>query len=289
MSPENTSIFSVIIPAYNEEKGIVEVLDNLKFLDANYEIIVVDDGSVDKTSEAVRKYANVRLITHSRNSGYGASLKTGIKHSSGDIIIITDADSTYPVERIPEFVSILADNDFDMVVGARTGENVNIPPIRKPAKWMISRLANYLAGINIPDLNSGFRIIKKEAVKNFISILPNGYSFTTTITLAMTTNAYNVKYVPINYLKRTGKSKIRPIKDTLNFIQLIVRTTLYFDPLKIFIPVSLAMFGASFLVFIYSYFFIPTLMDTTVAIFFISGIQILAIGMVADLINRKMK
>ena len=153
----------------------------------------------------------------------------------------------------------------------------------------MGKLANYLAGIKIPDINSGLRIMKKNLIEKYLYILPDGFSFTTTITLAALTNGYRVKYVSINYLKRTGKSKFRPIKDTLNFFQLMIRTVLYFNPLKIFIPLSIILFFSGAVVFLWSYFFAPKVLDTTTAIFIISSIQILAIGMLADLITKSRK
>lgn len=282
---------SIIVPVYNEEKNIKKTIykidkvlkkSNLK----NYEIIVIDDGSTDHTDQNLKQSKiNFNLIEHERNMGYGASIKSGIKKSKYNVIAITDADGTYPIENIPEMYKKI--KDFDMVVGSRTGKSVKIPFIRKPAKWFIGKLANYLAGFKIPDINSGLRIFKKEDALRFFKILPNGFSFTTTITLAMLTNDMQIKYIPINYMKRKGKSKIRPIRDTLNFIQLIIRTVMYFNPLKIFVPVSLILLLISLIVFIYSYLALPKILDTTVAILFISSIQILAIGMLADMINKR--
>jgi glycosyltransferase involved in cell wall biosynthesis len=282
---------SIIVPVYNEEKNIkktiIKIDTILKKSDLkNYEIIIVDDGSTDHTNQTLKQSnINFNLIEHEQNMGYGASIKSGIKKSKYNVIAITDADCTYPVEKIPEMYKQI--KDYDMVVGSRTGKSVKIPFIRKPAKWFIGKLANYLAGFKIPDINSGLRIFKKEHVLRFFKILPNGFSFTTTITLAMLTNDMQIKYIPINYMKRKGKSKIRPIRDTLNFIQLIIRTVMYFNPLRIFVPVSLILLLISLIVFIYSYLALPKILDTTVAILFISSIQILAIGMLADMINKR--
>jgi len=282
---------SIIIPVYNEEKNIKKTIYKidtiLKKSDLkNYEIIVVDDCSNDSTNQTLKQSKiNFNLIEHERNMGYGASIKSGIKKSKYNVIAITDADGTYPIEEIPEMYKKI--KDFDMVVGSRTGKSVKIPFIRKPAKWFIGKLANYLAGFKIPDINSGLRLFKKDHALRFFKILPNGFSFTTTITLAMLTNDMQIKYIPINYMKRKGKSKIRPIRDTLNFIQLIIRTVMYFNPLKIFVPVSLILLLISLIVFIYSYLALPKILDTTVAILFISSIQILAIGMLADMINKR--
>ncbi len=282
---------SIIVPVYNEEKNIKKTITKidtiLKKSDLkNYEIIIVNDGSTDNTNKTLKQSKiNFNLIEHERNMGYGASIKSGIKKSKYNIIAITDADGTYPIEKIPEMYNKI--KNYDMVVGSRTGKSVKIPFIRKPAKWFIGKLANYLAGFKIPDINSGLRLFKKEDALRFFKILPNGFSFTTTITLAMLTNDMQIKYIPINYMKRKGKSKIRPIRDTLNFIQLIIRTVMYFNPLKIFVPVSLILLLISLIVFIYSYLALPKILDTTVSILFISSVQILAIGMLADMINKR--
>ena len=283
---------SIIIPVYNEEKCIASVLKEIEDVmnrsELSYEIIVVNDGSTDKTLQALKgSGSNIKVVNHRVNRGYGASLKTGIGNAQHEVVVITDADGTYPNERIPELVSYI--KDYDMVVGARTGVSVKIPLIRKPAKWVINRLANYLTGVKIPDLNSGFRVMKKAIANKFSRLLPDQFSYTATITLAMFTNGYQVKYIPVDYHVRIGQSKIKPIRDTLNFIQLIVRTVMYFNPLKIFIPLSLVLFFMSVGVFLYSYFFTPKVMDVTTVILFVSAIQVLAIGMVADLIDKRIK
>ena len=284
MSPENNSA-SIIIPAFNEEEGIEKVLAQLKSLNVgeNKEIIVVDDCSTDQTFQ-MASIKGVKVIHHEQNLGYGAALKTGIRNARNDIIVIIDADGSYPIKDIP----LISKNmeHADMVVGARIGKKVHIPILRKPAKWFINKLANRLSGIKIPDLNSGFRAMRKDKIERFFSILPDSFSFTTTITLAFLTNGYSVKYIPIEYYKRKGKSKIHPIKDTLNYFQLVVRTIMYFNPLKIFLPLSFIFFIASATVLIVSW-LLGQLMDVTTVILFVTGIQLLAIGMIADLIDKR--
>lgn len=280
---------SIIIPAYNEREGISQVIESLQSLKKRYgnrwEIIIVDDGSTDGTPETIQNTRDVVLIRHPFNRGYGAAIKTGIRHAKYNTLIISDADGTYPVQDIPKLLAQLSKSE--MVVGARGISNSNIPFMRKPAKWVLNKLANYLTGIRIPDLNSGLRAMKKDVVMKFIHLLPDGFSFTTTITLAMLTNDYAVDFVPIEYKMRSGRSKIRPIRDTLNFLQLIIRTVLYFDPLKIFLPISAFFFISSIAVLVLSYLFTPKVMDITTVILFISGVQILAIGMIADLIDKR--
>lgn len=283
---------SIVIPAYNEENGIGPVLTELQEtlerldLPIPVEVIIVNDGSKDKTSEAIEPFVGdlFQLVVHPQNRGYGASLKTGINRAKYPWILITDADGTYPNEHIPD---VLEEREYyDMIVGARTGENTNIPLIRRPPKWVLRKLASVLSQRNIPDLNSGFRLMRKSVVTRFFNILPNGFSFTTTITLAMFSTGHQVKYTPINYLKREGKSKIRPIADTINFLKLIIRTIMYFDPLRIFIPVALIFFIASLAVGIISY-MQGQLMDVTTVVLFVTGVQIITIAMLADMLNRR--
>lgn len=280
----------MVIPAYNEEQGIGKVLEDLKErlkeLDIPREFIVVDDGSTDGTKEVLSTIESIRVIRHQRNMGYGAAIKTGMEEARYEWVGITDADGTYPNGKIPELLSAMGEND--MVVGARVGKGVSIPWVRRPAKWILSQLANYLAQQKIPDLNSGLRIFKKQAAECFLKILPDRFSFTTTITLAMLSNNYKVLFVPIDYHPRTGKSKIRPLYDTMNFLQLIVRTILYFDPLRIFLPVGTGLLLTSTTLFVLrlikggGY-------GVTIPMFLLAGIQVLAIGMLADLIDRRMK
>ena len=277
---------SVVIPAHNEEKAIGTVLDELiEVLNGQAcEIIVVDDGSTDNTAKIVRE-KEVNSIQHQQNIGYGAAIKTGIKNATNDLILIIDGDGSYPVKAIPELLNEV--DQYNMVVGARTGKEVKIQLYRRPAKWFLSKLANYLAETKIPDLNSGMRIFRREDVEKFFNILPNKFSFTTTMTLAYHTTGLLVKYVPINYYKRAGKSKIKPFKDGFNFIMLIFRTITYFNPLKVFLPVGFAFFVAAIFVFLYSALFLGRFMDVTTIVLVVAAIQTVLFGLLADLVVRR--
>lgn len=280
---------SIIIPAHNEEQSIGSVLKGIssamKSAAIDHEIIVVNDGSDDGTSRAAAEHPDVRVIDLGMNLGYGAAIKHGLKASRHELIAITDADGTYPPEVLPSLVDAMGDHD--MVVGARTGDNVSMPLLRRPAKWMLTRLANYLASTNIPDLNSGMRVMRKSVLMRFLQILPEGFSFTTTITLAMLRNSYRVRFNPIDYRPRTGKSKIRPFADTVGFLLIIIRTVMYFNPLKIFIPISAALLLIGLGVLFYSGFVLHRVYDVTVIILISLAIQVAVIGLLADLIDKR--
>lgn len=283
---------SVIVPAFNEAEGIRAVIDRLREvlgsgLSLDYEIVVVDDGSTDGTGQIAEEAGGVTVVRHDQNRGYGAALKTGISHARHGLVCITDADGTYPVERIPDLVARMAEKGCDMVVGARTGPDVYIPSVRRPAKWVISKLANFVSGVSIPDLNSGLRIFGRDACFRFYSILPEGFSFTTTITLAMLQSGYRVEYVPISYAKRVGSSKIRPVRDVLWFTQLVLSMALYFAPLKVFLPLSglILLFGVWWGVFSYAVF--GELSDTSTLVVLMTAVQVAMLGMLAELINRR--
>lgn len=283
---------SIVVPAYNEEHGIGPVLDQLEkvMLDhgLNYEILLIDDGSSDNTAEVARSFPDVTVLRHQKNRGYGAALKTGIRNAKYRLVCITDADGTYPNGRIPDLLSAMLAGDYDMVIGARVGENVAIPLIRRPAKWVISQLARVIAGVPIPDINSGLRIFKRSVVGRFFRVLPDGFSFTTTITLGMLANGYEVNYIPIEYLPRVGRSKIRPISDTVNFIHLILRIALYFSPLKIFLPISAFFVLVGLAWGALSYLLFGKVADASMAVILMTAVQIAVVGLLADLINNRL-
>jgi glycosyltransferase involved in cell wall biosynthesis len=280
---------SVVIPAYNEEDSIASTFNELNLvlpsLKVPYEIIFVDDGSKDKTVDVIKSLPGVGLVQLPENQGYGAALKRGIKAARGKFILITDADGTYPHDQIPALW--LEANDYDMVVGARIGENVQIPLIRRPAKWFLQILANYLTKKDIPDLNSGLRIFKRNDAMKFFNIICDGFSFTTTITISYLSKGLSVKFIPISYHNRVGKSKIKPVKDGLNFIYLIVSTVSYFNPMRIFFPVGVLFFLAAICIFLYSTLVLGKMLDTTIAIFVLGAIQTIFFGLLADIIVNR--
>lgn len=286
----NSTSYSVIIPCFNEHESISATVEAIaRRIDHQHaEIIVVDDGSTDGTadrlSETEDRHPNVLVLSHESNRGYGAALKTGIRQAKYELIVITDADGTYPNDRIPELVG--AAQHYDMVVGSRTSEDVTYSLIRKIPKAFLVTYASWLVKRPIPDLNSGMRVMRKSAVERFLHVLPDTFSFTTTITIAMLCNNYRVKYIPISYAKRVGQSKIKPIRDTLRFIQLIVRTGTYFAPLRVFLPVGLVM-GCAFLVsLIYDLCVLRNLTDKTVLLMLFS-MNTAMFALLADMIDKR--
>ena len=274
--------FTVVIPAFNEEAGIQPVIRELQqgLADHDFELIVVDDGSEDRTAELARE-AGATVLSQPVNRGYGAALKTGIRKASHDNIVIIDADGTYPVEAIPSLVSGLT--EYEMVVGARIGANISIPLIRKPAKRVLQWLASYLAGRKIPDLNSGLRAMRRDLVLKHAFLLPSGFSFTTTITLAALCRDHLVDYQKIDYRARVGKSKIRP-HHAFDFLILILRTIVYFNPLKVFLPIGAVFIFTGILKTIYDI-WIGDLSESAIFAFLAGGL-VWVVGLLSDQISR---
>ena len=316
-------MISIIIPMYNEEEAIGDDLDTIIQTMSSppsfppnfggdergggipWEIIVVDDGSTDASAEVVRQREGVRLIQHPYNRGTGAARTTGLQHARGDVIVMTDGDGTYPNQDIPHLLTYIGessvlgrrtgpygtvpeDQGYDMVIGARRAEMGSLKWLRSPAKLFIRLLASYLTGVKIPDVNSGLRVFKKGIAEKFLHIQPTTHSWVGTQTVAFLSEGYAVKFVPIDYYKRKGKSSFHPISDTYNYLSMVVRTIMYFNPLKVFLPVALALIvvGAIKLVrdiIYYRSFYVPgvTLM------LILTAIQVGAIGLLADLIVKR--
>ncbi len=282
---------SVVIPCFDEEGAIERTLGEvsaaLKDLTLPWEILAVNDGSRDRTGEILDSLApkvpNLRVLHNPFNRGYGATLKAGISESRFDRIVITDADGTYPNERIPELVAELERSD--MAVGARIGANVNIPALRRPVKWLLLQYARWLAGADIEDVNSGLRAVWIRHVKSVWWMLPNGFSFTTTITIASHVNRLHVKYVPIDYHVRVGKSSIRPIRDTSRFFFLIVRTIMFYRPLQVFGSFGLFLILAAILTAIIVKLVAGVVPDVVTVALFTTGVNFLGLGLIGDLVN----
>jgi glycosyltransferase involved in cell wall biosynthesis len=238
--------FSIVIPAYNEENGIGPTLEKLRTLPGSPRIIVVNDGSTDGTAAVVKRFPDVSLLSHPVSGGYGQSLKTGIRHASTDIIVITDADGTYPSESIPALVADI-DRGFDMAVGARQGKHYRGSFLKMPARIVFQWLVEFTTGRSIPDINSGLRAFRRQDVLAVEADLCNGFSFTTTLTLIEFLQGKFVHYRPIEYGARIGRTKVRIIRDSFRTLQYVIEAIAAYNPLKLYVLLS-GFFGALALV-----------------------------------------
>ena len=240
---------SVVLPCYNErdhvELEIKRIRAALEAAGMSYELICVDDGSVDGTREVLESIPGIRTILLPRNQGSGTARRIGTQQARGRVVVWTDADMTYPNELIPELVAQL-DDTYDQVVGARRTEAGTYKLARVPAKWAIRKLASFLTSTDIPDLNSGLRAFKRSVAQPYLRLLPAGFSCVTTITLAFLSNGHQVKYVPIDYFKRAGRSKFHPFSDAYNYLIQVLRMVMYFNPLRVLMPVALTLLAATF-------------------------------------------
>lgn len=275
---------AVVIPAYNEAGGVGAIVRRVRAaLNATpyaFDVVVVDDGSIDNTAHEAAEHG-ARVIRLAENGGYGAALKAGVNATSSDCIVITDADGTYPPERIPDLVERM--ENMDMVVGSRAMGDASIALVRRPAKLFLNALASYLSGRRIPDLNSGLRVMRRSALMKFVHLLPSGFSFTSTITLAMLCTNHKVSYVPVVCSPRVGSSKIRP-SDFTAFLMLVLRTVVLFNPLKVFLPLGTLLFCIGALKLAYD-FWVWNLSDTAVMAF-LAAVIVWSVGLLADMIAR---
>ncbi|MEM7032856.1 MAG: glycosyltransferase family 2 protein [Chloroflexota bacterium] len=277
-----SEMVSVIIPAYYEEQVIEAIIQRIQTtLNASsyhYEIIVVDDGSQDETAKKAQE-AGATVISHPYNIGNGAAVKTGIRHAQGDILVMLDADGQHPPEDIPRLLDLVG--PYDMVVGARTKES-DSSLHRDLANAIYNRFATYVSGRHIEDLTSGFRAIKAPIARNLVNLLPNTFSYPTTITLATIRSGYSLAYVPIVSDKRVGKSKIKLLRDGTRFLLIIVKVATLFSPLKVFLPVSATMFTAGILYGLFKIFFLGLRYGPTSAMLMIMAVVIFMVGLVSE-------
>jgi glycosyltransferase involved in cell wall biosynthesis len=257
----------------------------------DYEVIVVDDASTDNTAEIVKGFEDrgVKLIRHRDNRGGGFARNTGIKASRGDVVVVTDGDGTYPNREIARLLDTMEERDLDMVVGARRKEAGTLRVLRTPVKWFIRKLAMWMSGFNIPDLNSGLRAMKKNVFMEFMELLPWGHSWVSTITLAMLSSAYSVEWVEIDYYHRKGSSTFHPVKDTYGYLTLVIRTVTWFNPLKVFMPIALLLGTIAVTKLIYDMVNHPFFITANTIILLMTFLQVLVLGLLADLIAKRRK
>lgn len=292
---------TIVLPCYNEQDHVLVELERItKAMDASpftYELLAIDDKSLDGTlavlREALPRFPNMRLVAFPRNGGSGTVRRIGTQDARGRIVVWTDADMTYPNERIPEFVQYLYDHpDTDQVVGARTSEQGTYKLLRVPAKWTIRKTAEALTGTKIPDLNSGLRAFHREVSLPYLRLLPPGFSCVTTITVSFLSNQHRVDYLPIDYAKRAGKSKFHFVRDAYRYILQVLRMVMYFNPIKVLMPLALTLFGVGVVKAIvdivryavqwHAWFHITT----NAVLLVVSGLIIATVALLADLIVR---
>ncbi len=241
---------SVVIPAKNESATIGRVVAEVRRLFVDAEIIVVDDGSKDETVR-LAKESGARVVGHPVSLGNGAAIKTGARNAKGDVFVFMDADGQHSATEIQLLLEML-DKGYDMIVGARdSGAHANVG--RLFANGFYSGLASLISGHRIPDLTSGFRAVRARRFKRFLYLLPNGFSYPTTITMAFLRAGFPVGFAPISASRRTGKSHIRPLRDGVRFLAIIFKIATLYSPLKVFLPVSAAFFMTGLGYYAYTY------------------------------------
>ena len=282
---------TVVLPVYNEKGHLRTEVDRIRAaLDASpysYEIVVVDDGSDDGSGEQLRAVDGIRLIQFAQNRGSGSARKAGTHAARGRVVVWTDADMTYPNHEIPQIVKEL--EGYDQVVGARTSEQGTAKFARVPAKWLIRKLASYLVETDIPDLNSGLRAFRADVARQYLYLLPKGFSCVTTITMAFLANGYSVKYVPIEYSQRAGKSKFHWRKDTRRYLTQIIRLVLSYNPLRIFMPLGLILVAIGLTKLGHDWIVHDFRLATNTLLILFAAFQVFAIGLLADLFVRLSK
>ena len=286
---------SIVLPCYNEQDHVVAEVERIcEAMDASgyaYELVAYDDASTDGTfarlHEVAPRFPHLRVVHFDRNGGAGTVRRVGTQRARGEIVVWTDADMTYPNERIPELVQTLdKDPSLDQVVGARTSEEGSHKILRVPAKWFIRKLAERLTNSKIPDLNSGLRAFRREVALPYLRLLPPGFSCVTTITIAFLSNQHDLRYIPIDYAKRSGKSKFRFVSDAYRYILQVLRMVMYFNPLKVLMPVALTLLGIGIAKGVFDLVVHPLRFAVNTVLIFVTGLIIASLALLADLIVR---
>jgi len=288
-------VATVVLPCFNEQDHVVAELERITAaLDASglsYEVLAIDDASTDGTLAAILAAAprmpHVQVHAFRRNGGSGTVRRIGTQLARGEIVVWTDADMSYPNERIPELVQLLLDDpSYDQVVGARTSEEGSHKWLRLPAKWFIRKIAERLSNQRIPDLNSGLRAFRRSVSLPYLRLLPAGFSCVTTITLAFLSNQHDVRYVPIEYAKRAGTSKFHFVRDAYRYILQVLRMVMYFDPLKVLMPPALWLLAIGLTKAVVDMVRHPFYFPANTVLVVLTGLIIASMGLLADLVVR---
>lgn len=287
----DTCDVSVVLPIYNEKGHLRAEIDRIRAaLDASrhtHEIIVVDDGSNDGSETELATIPGITLITHRRNQGSGAARRTGTTAARGRVVVWTDVDMTYPNDRIPELVDAM--EGWDHIVGWRQSEEGTHKFLRTPAKWVIRKLASYLSETDIKDLNSGLRAFRRDVAMQYVHDLPKGFSCVTTLTMSFLGNGYSVGFLPIEYFPRAGRSKFHWLRDTRRYLLQVIRMTLSYNPLKVFLPVGLVLLGLGFVKLGFDWAERDFRLAANTLLIFFAALQVIAVGLLADLVVRATK
>jgi glycosyltransferase involved in cell wall biosynthesis len=282
---------SVVLPVYNERGHLREEIDRIRrALTASpysFEIIVVDDGSDDGSETELPAVEGIRLIRHNRNRGAGSARRAGTRAAKGRIVVWTDVDMSYPNDEIPMLVKEL--DGHDQVVGARRTEEGTQRFFRVPAKWFIRRLASYLTDTEIPDLNSGLRAFRRDVGMQYVHHLPAGFSCVTTLTMSFLANGYSIKYVPIDYRPRAGTSKFHWWRDTKRYLLQVVRMSLSYNPLKVFLPIGLVLLAVGLAKLVYDWIDKDFRLAANTLLILFASLQAITVGLLADLVVRATK
>jgi glycosyltransferase involved in cell wall biosynthesis len=280
---------TVVLPVHNEVGHVADEVERIReALERSrysYEIIAIDDASTDGTLEVLKRFPELRVIEFKINRGCGYARRVGTREARGDVVVWTDADMTYPNHLIPELVAEL-ESPYQQVVGARRTEEGTHAWARRPMKWFVRSLASYLTATHIPDLNSGFRAFRRETAKPYLHMLPDGFSCVTTITLAFLSNGHLVRYWDIDYAQRAGRSKFHWIRDTYLYVLQVLRIIMTFNPLRVFLPLGGALLLLAFGKILFDVFDKSFRITTNAVILTIVAVQVVAIGLLADLVCR---
>jgi glycosyltransferase involved in cell wall biosynthesis len=293
--PAPAPYVTVVLPAYNEQDHVLAEVERIcAALDASeltYEVLAIDDASTDNTlavlREAETRFPHVKVMAFRRNGGTGTARRIGTTSARGEIVVWTDADMTYPNERIPELVRALRDDDsYDQVVGARTTEEGTHKWARVPAKWLIRKIAEWLTKSRIPDLNSGLRAFRRDVSLPYLRLLPAGFSCVTTITIAFLSNQHDIKYVETSYAKRAGVSKFHFVHDAYRYILQVLRMVMYFDPLKVLMPPALWMIVIGLVKAVVDMVRHPFYFPASTVLLVVTGLMIGTLALLSDLVVR---
>ena len=276
-----TASISVILPCHNEAIGLGRILPRIAAVLPCAEILVVDDGSTDDSAEVCASHG-VRVVSHPYNMGNGAAVKTGARHAKGSVLVYMDADGQHDPEDIPRLLEVL-DNGYGMAVGARNPGS-HSSPLRRLANRIYNELASFMTGMCIQDLTSGFRAVRADYFRRFLYLLPNGFSYPTTITMAFFRSGLPVGYIPIHAARRQGKSHIRLLRDGVKFLVVILKIGALFSPMRLFLPISFVLFMTGIAYYAYTFIAFHRFTNMT-GVLFLSSLFTFLIGIVAEQVS----